>query len=111
MSEELPAPTAWITVVETSQGPSRQVNWAQMRGASHEPLYTADQMRAAIQQERERIERVALHLMKYHHWEADPDIPDDVADWELFPVDVSCEEGCVDVLIVPAAAIRKGETP
>ena len=38
-------PAAWITVVETSQGLSRQVNWEKMRGVSHEPLYTAPPQR------------------------------------------------------------------
>ena len=38
-------PAAWITVVETSQGLSRQVNWEKMSGISHEPLYTSPPQR------------------------------------------------------------------
>ena len=53
---ELPEPTAWITVVETSQGPSSQVNWTKMRGVKHHPLYTADQVRACA---RAALERAA----------------------------------------------------
>lgn len=40
-----PKPVAWITVVETRQGLSRQVNWEKMRGINHEPLYTTPPQR------------------------------------------------------------------
>lgn len=43
MSAALPNATAWITVVETSQGPSRQVNWTKMRGVDHSPLFSEAQ--------------------------------------------------------------------
>jgi hypothetical protein len=44
----LPTPTAWITEVETRQGPSAQVNWTRMRGSHHRPLFTAEQVRECV---------------------------------------------------------------
>lgn len=55
---ELPEPTAWITVVETSQGPSSQVNWTKMRGVKHHPLYTADQVHACARAALERAAQI-----------------------------------------------------
>lgn len=74
---ELPEPTAWITVVETSQGPSSQVNWTKMRGVKHHPLYTADQVRACA--------RAALELAAQIAENAHPD------DWPFIAAAIRAE--------------------
>lgn len=44
---QMPAtPRAWITVVDSDQGPSSHIGWERLRGSNHHPLFTADQLRA-----------------------------------------------------------------
>lgn len=64
----LPPPTAWITVVETSQGPSRQVNWQKMRGIEHRPLFLETQMIAYATQARADLEAENTKLHKLLAW-------------------------------------------
>lgn len=72
MSAALPNATAWITVVETSQGPSRQVNWTKMRGVDHSPLFSEAQTQAYATAARSDLEaenkRLREALEKLTHY-------------------------------------------
>jgi hypothetical protein len=50
-------------------------------------------------------EAAILHRMRYHAWPAGDDPETDPADWELFGPGTTCEDGCIDVLIVRADAV------
>ena len=63
LAQPEPEPVAWITVVETKQGPSCQVNWTKMRGISHEPLYTAPLQRKPLRDD--QIEDVFFDMSQY----------------------------------------------
>lgn len=69
--------------------------------------YAAEAVRRAVEAERERIRGAALEHGKFHRWEADPSIPDDIPSWEWFDHDVTCDD-CTEAVIIPVAAIRSG---
>jgi hypothetical protein len=78
---KLPTPTAWITVVDTTQGPSSQVNWTRMRGVKHHPLFSEDQLRQEVAADRAAL----LALAKSKGWGMKNDDPfeDSIVDlWE-----------------------------
>lgn len=55
MSEELPAPTFWVAAPPR---PGLVLSGSKPSEWESHPIYTADQMRAAIQQERERCAKL-----------------------------------------------------
>lgn len=45
-------------------------------------------------------ESAILQRVKYHWFDADPDVPGDAGDYEIFGRNIPCEDGCIDALIV-----------